>query len=171
MNRRVLIASIWFQSLWFVAVIGREQTLWLLFLGVVVTYAWSIKERVIPTRLPIIVCLGLAVDALNGQLGIFGFSNTLALGLPAWLILLWLMFSWYAVMMEPVLIRVHPLLVVVSGAVGGTLSYYAGFRFGAVTLPQGTLPMLLTVAFEWTLLSAIIVKLSQPHSMDSRPAQ
>jgi hypothetical protein len=108
--------------------------------------------------------LGIAVDLMNYRLGLFQFNGENPLGLPLWLVLLWGMFSWYAVMMKPVIHRVGSLIIIAFSAIGGTLSYLAGARFGAVELPFGVAVSAAVLAAEWVLIALIIIKLSQSSS-------
>jgi hypothetical protein len=163
MQRSVLIASIWFQALWFLAVLGREATLIPLFMLVVATYIWSIKQQTLTVSIVLIFAMGFAVDFMNYRVGLYHFDGANLLGLPLWLTLLWCMFAWYAVMMKPVINRFHPLVVIGFSAVGGTLSYLAGARFGAVGLPFGTLHSASVLAVEWVLIAFVIIKLTKSN--------
>ncbi|ORT49467.1 hypothetical protein ST37_13790 [Vibrio sp. qd031] len=168
MQRSVIIGSIWFQLIWFMAVLGRETLIWPLLILVVATYIWSWRNRVISFELVALLGMGLTVDFIHVRVGVFQFEGGSLMGLPSWLVLLWCMFAWYAVMMKPVIQKVKPVIVVIFGAAGGTLSYIAGARFGAVELPWGIWHSSLALAAAWTVLSTIIVSINQIQLRSNR---
>jgi hypothetical protein len=164
MQRSILIASVWFQALWFVAVLGRETTIVPLLGLVFATYLWSLKRRTLTVSMAMIFVIGFVVDVINFKLGLYQFEGSHLLMLPSWLVLLWCMFAWYAVIMKPVINSVHPMIIVGFSAVGGTLSYLAGARFGAVELPFGILTSAMVLLVEWALFAFIIIALSKSNS-------
>lgn len=150
------------------AVLGRETLIWPLLILVVATYIWSWRNRVISFELVALLGMGLTVDFIHVRVGVFQFEGGSVMGLPNWLVLLWCMFAWYAVMMKPVIQKVKPVIVVIFGAAGGTLSYIAGARFGAVELPWGIWHSSLALVAAWTVLSAIIVSINQIQLRSNR---
>ncbi|WP_261833426.1 DUF2878 domain-containing protein [Vibrio ishigakensis] len=155
MNRALVIKSLWFQSLWFVAVIGREQTLVLLTAAILFTLAYSVRKQEIRMGwLAGFVISGIALDYFNSVLGFFLFPTAFV---PNWLIALWVIFIWYAYQMKPVLTLYPIWAVTVVGALGAAGSYFAGLKLGAVEWPLSNSLTFAVVTVEWIILFSVIV--------------
>lgn len=153
----IFLKSIWFQSLWFLAVLGRESTVVLLALLVAITYLRSLYQRELSTKFcAFIVGCGLAVDFLNTQLSILVFESN---GLPLWLVFLWLIFAWYCWQLRDFIRKTSQRIILFAGGVGGTLSYLAGYKLGAVGWFYTTEITLTALFAEWILLSLITFQL------------
>lgn len=153
-NATVLLSSLWFQVLWFVAVVGREEMLLWLLIGALITFAYCAYDHVKKLK-PIfaISSLGVLMDMLNWSSGVFSFPSP---SFPIWLILLWLVFGWYAVQMKDLVNRTPKYLVLITVSLSGGLSYFAGHKLGAVEWTLGevlTVPILL---LEWFLLAYFV---------------
>ncbi|MDP2570852.1 DUF2878 domain-containing protein [Vibrio penaeicida] len=156
-NGAVLLSSLWFQILWFFAVIGREDTLLWLISGSLITLVYCIYEEAQKLKLVIAISsVGIVIDFLNWQTGLFTFSID---AFPVWLLLLWGLFGWYAVQMSAIVNRTPRYLVLTLVSVSGGLSYFAGHRLGAVEWIFGV-PLTLAVLFlEWFLLAYFVTTL------------
>ncbi|SDG73607.1 Protein of unknown function [Vibrio xiamenensis] len=153
---RLTLISIWFQLLWFLAVIGRQETQWWLLLAVIATYLYVLLRQSIPLdRLFFVSFIGIAVDWLNVKFHLLEFPDDF---LPTWLISLWFIFAWYAYNLVPVLKRFSSLAVVPVGGLLGAISYFAGYQLGAVTLPYPLGWSLTALFIEWTLIMWLIIK-------------
>ncbi len=107
--------------------------------------------------------LGVSVDSALHAAGVFVFSGAfvvdgVALGVPLWLGLLWLLFlttfnhalRW---------LRGRLWLATLLGALGGPSSYLAGVYLGAAGFGLSTLPALLLLAAVWAVLTPLLVQI------------
>lgn len=154
---KLVLISIWFQALWFIAVLGRkdEQALLLLLIGLTIAISFKVSKWPM-SKMLVLVGIGICVDQLNIVFNVLNFGG--ATVIPVWLVGLWLAFQWYAVYLLPVVKRLSIFAVMAICAVGGSASYFAGMKFGAVEWPLDTAVTLAILGCEWALLSLIIVK-------------
>ncbi|GAD78992.1 DUF2878 domain-containing protein [Vibrio ezurae] len=158
MNKTLLLTSIWFQCLWFLAVVGQQSTQLLLLVCVVATVVFSYRYRGIPLSwLLMIVSAGVAMDIMHGVTGLFVFASLPTAGIPLWLALLWVSFAWYAYHMRALLIRFPFAIVCMVGALGAASSYFAGLQLGAVQWPYSHAMTFVIVALEWAFIFALII--------------
>ncbi|MPW35480.1 DUF2878 domain-containing protein [Vibrio sp. B1Z05] len=158
MNKKLLLISIWFQCLWFLAVMGQQSTQLLLLVCVIATVALSYRYRDLPLSwLFTIACVGVVMDVIHGVTGLFVFSSTPTAGIPLWLALLWVSFAWYAYQMRALLIRLPFAIVCMVGALGAAASYFAGLQLGAVQWPYSNTMTFVIIALEWALVFALII--------------
>ncbi|CCN82791.1 conserved hypothetical protein [Vibrio nigripulchritudo SFn27] len=156
-NVPVIASSLWFQGLWFLAVIGRENTQVWLVVASVLTLLFCFVDEVKKLRLIFAVsALGILVDYINWQIGLFTFPSV---SFPVWLTLLWGLFGWYAVQMRSLVNRYPRIFVSLLVGVSGSLSYFAGYRLGAVDWELGVLLTLSILFLEWFLLGYFVTKL------------
>nr|WP_274602132.1 DUF2878 domain-containing protein [Vibrio sp. S9_S30] len=156
-NGSVFLSSVWFQMLWFVAVIGREETLFWLLTGALVTLAYCLYENAQKLRLVMAISsVGIVIDFINWQSGLFTFSID---AFPVWLLLLWVLFGWYSVQMKAIVNRTPRHIVITLVSVFGGFSYYAGQRLGAVEWVFGTPKTLSLLFLEWFLLAYFVTTL------------
>ncbi len=153
---RLTLISIWFQLLWFLAVLGQQEMQWWLLLAVIATYLYTRLRQSIPlNRLFLVSLSGIAVDWLNVKVHLLEFPDDF---LPTWLISLWFIFAWYAYNLLPVLNRFSFLAVVALGGLLGAASYFAGYQLGAVALPYPLAVSLTALFIEWTVIIWLIMK-------------
>ncbi|MGH7965846.1 MAG: DUF2878 domain-containing protein [Candidatus Binatia bacterium] len=106
--------------------------------------------------------LGSTLDTLLMWSGLYSFpGHSMAWLCPLWITALWMIFAttlhtslrWLAGRYA---------LAAILGAVGGPLSYYAGARFGALTLyPHPTLT-LATITIVWAIVMPVLIWLARP---------
>lgn len=106
--------------------------------------------------------LGALIDSLLGFTGLLTFQGTPwpPWVCPPWLLAIWLIFAstlpsslrWLAG---------HRWLAAALGAMGGPMSYYAGARLGALTMPSDPLPSLAVLAVLWALLLTGLLRLME----------
>ena len=155
MDKGLLVKSIWFQGLWFLAVIGRDSTFFLLLLAVGATLIYSVKKDQINLAwLATLVIIGIVLDTFHGLIGLFLFPQP---WIPAWLILLWVIFIWYAYQMKTILTRFPLPIVSMIGALGAAGSYFAGLKLGAVQWPYSDGLTFVVLTIEWLLLFALLI--------------
>ncbi len=152
---KLFLMSLWFQALWFLAVVGRQEYLILLVGAVIATYAFTLRQLQ-GGLIFFSVIIGLGLDSLNSSLHILEFERA---GLPLWLIALWVIFAWYLFQMRQVLTKYPPTAVALVGALGGAMSYFAGYKLGAVQWPLGNLITFTILLFEWLLFFICVQKI------------
>lgn len=152
----IVIASIWFQLLWFVAVLGQGRFQRVLLVAVVLTWVWQFRKSGIRQRWLGILLLGIGVDLGNQLSGLFVFAEPL---FPLWLMALWGAFSWYCHYLMSFLKRWSWHSVVLIGGIAGVTSYYAGEVLNAVVFPYSNNVTLLVLFIEWALISYVLWRL------------
>lgn len=156
MDWRFVAYSVWFQSFWFLAVLGNQQWQWLSALLAAFTLLGSYLQREIKLqRVAILVAVGIGLDFGNAQLGLFVFETTF---LPVWLVSLWLVFTWYAYFLLQQLSRLSVWSISLLGGIGGALSYIAGEKLGAVEFGFGIEVTTAVLVSEWLAIFWLIQK-------------
>ncbi len=103
-----------------------------------------------------VTLLGVGLDSLLTQLGIFHFeSRTLGL-IPLWLICLWCLF---ATTLCHSMRWLHGRLILSSllGGAAGASSYYAGYHLGVVDFPYPMLTSIVVLTLCWAVLLPILM--------------
>ncbi|GAA5645172.1 DUF2878 domain-containing protein [Vibrio proteolyticus] len=153
---RLIIASTWFQLLWFLAVLGQTAYQYWMLAAVALTYLVSWQALSVRGRwIGVIALLGCGVDWVNSQANVLIFPQA---SLPVWLVALWFIFAWYATFLVPVVSQYPLRFVSIVGGVAGSLSYWAGFKLGAVQFGFDTFWSLFLLWLEWAILVAIIIR-------------
>lgn len=156
MMRPFLVVSIWFELIWLLAVLGQEKVQWLTVAAVTATLVWSLsRPSVAVGRICAVAITGIALDVVNIHLGLFSFINP---HLPVWLIALWFAFAWFAAFAIPIVSHLPIWLVIIATGAGGALSYWAGYRFGAVSLGLPVFYTILALFLEWSGVSLLLMK-------------
>ena len=88
--------------------------------------------------------------------------------LPIWLLCLWVLFSWYAYQLKPVLYRFPKIYVSIVGGVGGTVSYYAGYKLQVVEYGFNTSVTLIILFAEWFAMTLLILKVYGYEKLEER---
>ncbi len=139
-----------FQIAWALAVFLQDKAVFGLTL--IAYLSW----RISPTKwndLKIITACsltGILVDNVLFWLGIFEFPSVYII--PAWLILLWVNFTLTLNHSLRWLVNIPKIGAAGLGAVFGTLSYCAGFHFGAVVFPHSLVFTIAILIPLWALL-------------------
>lgn len=142
--------AVCFQTAWFVAVLGQVPWGWCAIVWPL-AHLYLVSDRRIELQFILSVMLiGVVVDTLLVQLGVFVFPTTPGF-IPLWLVVLWSAFPTTLRHSLSWLYR-NNLLAAAFGAVGGTISYLAGYRFGAVELPLGVWATVGVLAPLWAIL-------------------
>ncbi len=153
---RVLLASTWFQLCWFLAVLGTYQWQWFTLCFTLVTIAYcALNDAAALKPIVVVVVFGLALDSLNQQFSVLLFPTS---WLPLWLLCLWLMFTWYAYQLKPVLYRFPKTYVSVIGGIGGAASYFAGYKLQAVDFGYDVFFTLMVLFVEWCVVTLLILR-------------
>ncbi len=163
---RILWVSLWFQLIWFVAVLGQEDWQWLTLLLAVITllYAAATDARSLKSIMVLGVA-GIGLDWLNILSGVLVFEYG---SIPIWLGVLWLSFIWYAKQWTPHLAKYNKQFVVVFVGVCGALSYWAGSRFSAVAFSYPLHWTLLILGLQWCGMSWLIMRVFADEDSSSK---
>ncbi|HHX8657897.1 TPA: DUF2878 domain-containing protein [Vibrio diabolicus] len=163
---KLLIASTWFQLCWFSAVLGTYQWQWLTLILTFITlvYCWRTDASALK-HIASIVLAGVVLDTINQQFSVFVFPTQ---WLPIWLLCLWVLFSWYAYQLKPVLYRFPKIYVSIVGGVGGTVSYYAGYKLQVVEYGFNTSVTLVILFAEWFAMTLLILKVYGYEKLEER---
>ena len=145
------LVSLWFQISWFVAVLGTENWQLLMAAIVFVTLVCTVVEgKVSVIPLVMLALFGVGFDSMNIYSGILTFRSPY--------VPLWLIFAWYVKQLLPVLSRWKLYYVIPVGGAGGTMSYLAGAKLGAVELMSPAWISLSVLMLEWIVISAVFIK-------------
>ncbi|MET4696009.1 DUF2878 domain-containing protein [Endozoicomonas lisbonensis] len=147
-NAKIVTAGAVFNLFWLVTVIGQTQYIWLS-CGMLLISWWYIRGG-----FPFAVSLalpGIVMDVSLAHIGVYAFDEAF----PVWLVVLWLGFSTFLWCIRKSILARAPVIIVALGCVGGTVSYLAGERLGAVTLALGLMKSAGIVAICWVLFSVL----------------
>ena len=145
-----IINFIWFQTIWFLAILFEDAYL-LIILSLLVLHIVFSKHKREDTLLGLGIGLyGSLVDGVLLQSGLFAFSNQFAWFIPYWLVTLWIAFGMMLRISLDYLQRRY-VLSAILGAISGPLSYIAGERLDAVIFPQSTLLTVVVLSVIWAM--------------------
>ncbi|SJL83309.1 DUF2878 domain-containing protein [Vibrio palustris] len=159
---QLLVISIWFQALWFMAVLGQTEWQWGSTALLGVTLVASLKCNQSRWRWWAgVTLIGIVLDSLNTLLGLFQFTTAV---IPIWLMVLWGAFAWYSWYLMPIMTRWPRPIQVLGSGLSGSLSYLAGAHWQAVELPQGQVISVIILILEWAILIQYLIwKREQNH--------
>lgn len=161
MQRRDLLYAIAWQGAWFASVGGAGAgLLWLgpvAALPVLVLGAWG---RWCPARrlgLAALAC-GLVVDSGLAMSGLVEFRGGFVFIPPPWMLVLWPLFA--LALLGPLgWIRARVWLPALLGALAAPGAYLGGAALGALTMPRGSLLVVLAVAVGYGVTSHILSRI------------
>ena len=159
---RVLIIGLHHQAIWLICVLGaaRGYPVVAAALGLVLLASQlRMVKRPLVRELPWIIVgllLGGGIDSLLTVSGHFVFDHPAwpAALAPPWLLVIWAAFAVTMIECAP-LVRRYAWLSLPLFTLGAPLTYYAGFRFGAVVMPT-PVASLVVMAFIWALLIPVL---------------
>ena len=156
----------WFQLCWFAAVLGTYQWQWVTLFLTLATLLYCLKTDASSLKsIGVIVTIGLVLDTLNQQLSVFVFPT---LWLPVWLLCLWVLFSWYAYQLKSILYRFPKTYVSIVGGLGGTASYFAGYKLQAVEFGFSVGTTLIILFVEWCAMMLLILKVYGNEKLEEK---
>ncbi|NND82020.1 MAG: DUF2878 domain-containing protein [Gammaproteobacteria bacterium] len=167
MTKSRLIANfILFQLGWFACVLlGAGQLHWLgsLIASMIVLVHLQLAERLKPELMLVLsaVVIGLLWDSALVWFGVLQYEHGLLAPFlaPHWIVAMWALFA-TTINGSLGWVKTNWLLAALMGAVGGPLSFYAGYKLGAVQIPDMALAMALLAA-GWAVFMPLLVGLSQ----------
>ncbi|ATZ74269.1 DUF2878 domain-containing protein [Idiomarina sp. X4] len=155
-----IISFVLFNGIWFSAVVGRGDYLWLTVALVLIQVVYSLRiGNTHWTVMARLFAVGLLLEAISISLGVIDFEGGY---FPLWLALLWLGFAAMAPVALDWLAK-KTWLALIAGAVSGPVTYMTGVQFGAAAI-ESTLVTVVTYAAVWSLMMGYFVYL-----MTSKP--
>lgn len=154
----LLLNVVGFQCIWWLGVLTANTYLWLsAFLLIVHLKFYGFRREgwfVLNLAL-----LGMLVDGALIYTGVYSFDS-----FPYWLILLWGGFACTLKHSLQFSLTLPIFFKMLFGAVGGGLSYYAGYKLGAVSFPYNELLSLIIVAVIWSVLFPVFTFMAAEES-------
>ena len=140
--------AIWFQSTWFLCVLGRDALLLYTLAMLTLHFTLVASARDEARRLLPIAAVGIGVDTLLSVIGIFDFGPVLV---PLWLMALWVAFAAALTRALGVFGRSRGLAALVGG-IGVPFNYAVGAKMGAVALPMDPVVSGAVLIATWAIL-------------------
>lgn len=162
-NMRRLTGLFLFDAVWFAAVIGRGDWLWLTALLVVAQIALAWKGGALIGRrsfhfYAILLVLGLCLEAIVIASGIISFTEG---PFPWWLVLLW--FGFVAMLMNTLdWLAGRYVVAACFGIASGPLTYAIGIRLDAAVLHASEWQLWALYGVLWSLYMIIFAHLMKP---------
>lgn len=159
-----VISFVLFNGIWFSAVVGRNDYLWLTVALVLIQIVYSIGVGSVHwTLIARLFGVGLLLEAIAISLGNIHFVGGY---FPLWLALLWLGFSAMAPVALDWLAR-KTWLALLAGLVSGPVTYITGVELGAAAI-DSLLVTVVTYAVVWSLMMAYFVYLMNTNANERK---
>ena len=150
--KKTLINLALFQSGWLVCVLGGDIYAILFTLPALLLHQWLVLDNRREWRLiGVIVSGGCLWDIAMAQFGVIRFADAMLVGIPLWLVCLWLLFA--TTFMHSLLwLRRYLWLAIPLAAVFGPASYWFGANLTDSELRLPVIESLAIMAAGWALL-------------------
>lgn len=153
--------AIWFQLLWFIAIVGKNDYMavltLLLLLHLICCQNWKTELMLMVSA----ATIGVSCDALLTMLGVYVFTEPTGwLNVPWWLVGIWLGFGATLRYSSAPLVN-RPWLFITVAAVAAPISYMAAARLGAVQFAYGTETTVALIGSYWACISPLLVALKR----------
>jgi len=150
--KKILINLALFQIGWFVCVMGGDIYAVIFTIAALFIHNWLVLSNFVEWKLiGIVVVVGCLWDMLMAQTGVIQYGDTLVLGIPLWLVCLWVLFA-TTFMHGLFWMNRHLLLAVIFAAVLGPASYWLGSNLTDAELGLPLMTSMLIMAIGWALL-------------------
>lgn len=160
---------LWYQSVWFTAILGREAWEPLLLALLALHLAWCRDWRAELKLMLSCGILGVVADSGLSMSGLYLFDpSPSVLPIPLWLVGLWLGFAGTLNHSMSYLVS-RPLIASAMSLAAAPLSYFAGARFGAVTFGLDAQAAAITIGATWALLMLLFTKMATGQKNISLP--
>jgi len=171
--KKTLINLGLFQLGWLVCVLGGDAYAVVFTLSALLIHQWLIVTHRCEWKLVgIVVFCGCLWDIAMAQTGVILFAHTALVGIPLWLVCLWLLFA--TTFMHSLLwLRRFLWLAVLLGGVFGPLSYWFGANLTDAQLRAPVIGSLAIMAGGWALLfpCGIYYAAKLRQQVDSTPVE
>jgi hypothetical protein len=155
-----IINLVWYQALWFLAILGRENYDWALVLLICLHFFLSPCWRADMKTMIACASVGIFADSILAVSGVYVFDPEPAiLPIPFWLVAIWLGFS-CTLLHSFTFFMTRPLIGTLIVSAAAPFSYLAGSRFGAVNFGYDTTTSILIIAATWLLIMTALVQIS-----------
>ena len=159
---------VWFQCIWFIAILGREQTQWPLLALLLIHLAWCKDWKVEAKLMLLCASIGVVLDSLFTWQGVFEFAeSTILLPIPIWLVTIWLAFAGTLRHSLGYLLA-YPALAMLGAGISAPLSYFAGMRLGAVEFGLGDWQTLALIGAAWVGIMPLLIYISKRAGLETR---
>jgi Protein of unknown function (DUF2878) len=176
-NRTRIVSNfLAFQVAWFVCVWGGAHervglgVLWVA-ITVVAHIVLAPRVKTEATLVALVTLLGTVWESAVVVMGLvrYPFGNFFALMPPIWIIAMWALF---AIVLNVSLrwMKGRPLTAAIFGFMGAPLSYWAGYRMGAIQT-DGLPLFLIAQAAGWAVLMPLVVRLAMRFDGYKAPAE
>ena len=163
--RTVVINFLLFQAGWFACVLGGANNMpWLgpvVVAGIIVYHLGQSQRPSSEVKLILLaVVLGTLWDSLLVTMGWLNYSSGMLMAYlaPYWIIAMWALFS-TTLNVSLKWMKGRMFLAAVFGAVGGPLAYFAGYKLGAVAVPDIAVAMI-ALGIGWAVMMPVLMYLS-----------
>ena len=156
-----LANAIWYQIVWFTALLGRENWEPLLFLLLGLHFVFSPRKKA--DTLLMLACgsIGIIADSLLASAGVYLFSpEPSVLPIPVWLAVIWLAFC-CTLLHSFSFVVARPAIGPISISLLAPFSYLAGQKLGAVSFGTETPSAMLAIAGSWLVVMSLISALTR----------
>lgn len=148
--------GLWFYALWFSAILVGDEHISLAMMFVVLHFL-MVKDRLLELKIcGSIAVIGMTIDGLLSANSVFIFTNDAFL--PPWLLLLWIGFA-ASLSRSLKFLSSRFALAAAVGAIGGTLSYFSGMKFGAVSFGYSITATAVILMAIWAALLPLLFQL------------
>ena len=160
-----------YQGIWFTAILGRESTEWVVFTILAMHLILCEDKRAEFKVLFGVSALGVLVDSILTQTGVFVFSpSPEILPIPLWLVGIWMGFAGTLRHSLSYFIS-RPRLGMAAAGISAPLSYLAGMRLEAVSFGLGLFETMLLIGLIWSHLMGLFLHIcGQPEATTKQPS-
>ncbi len=148
---KVIVNAVAFQVGWFICVLLQGWWAWAYVGSYLLLHLFFIGSASELKFIVVATLLGTLVDSILIWFGIFDFGENHQVVCPPWLIALWVLFAttFYHALAW---LKNYRRVAILFGAIGGCASYFAGYKFGAVSFTLPISSTLIIVALIWAIL-------------------
>jgi hypothetical protein len=150
---------LWFQLIWLIAVYFTQQAVYFLLFSLLSHFYLTPTRRHDLWVMASVTLVGASADLLLKQAGVMFFIDGVLF--PLWLLILWAHFALALNHGMAWLTRFPFYLQAVFGGIFGPISYYAGYKMGAVSFPLPLHSTLLILAVIWFCLLPVYLLATQ----------
>lgn len=168
MQRRLLVVFAGFQLVWLICAVGAGRgasTPGIAAAAAFIAAQVACSRRAGATALTVAVAglIGFCAESLLAAGGLVHYAAPWPSAhiAPAWIVALWMAFGTTLGTMEEALGRHQIATSAVIGGVFGPISYVAGARIGALTLPDASNASLIAVAAIWGMALPFLILMSR----------
>ncbi len=151
-TRLKVVNFVIFQCIWFACVLGGNEYLALSITLILLHFILSSSRKRDLQVLAMVTMIGGACDLTLSLTEILVFDTPL---IPIWLLIIWSGFSLTLTHSLAWLSQAPKALQSAFGAIGGTASYFAGYKLNAVNFTYDALPTLTVIFIIWGALIPI----------------